>query len=81
LLLIELYADRCVRHSRDFQNALANGILQERRMIWAFISGMCYCTWGGFRKKGSTRETEEKLDGKYKEGHEREKPKCRPLGR
>jgi len=25
--------------------------------------------------KESTRETEEKLDGRYKEGHERKKPK------
>jgi hypothetical protein len=25
--------------------------------------------------KDSTRKTEEKLDGRYKEGHEREKPK------
>jgi hypothetical protein len=25
--------------------------------------------------KESTRKTEEKLDGKYKEGHERKKPK------
>jgi hypothetical protein len=31
--------------------------------------------------KDSTRKTEEKLDGKCKEGHERKKPKCRPLGR
>jgi hypothetical protein len=31
--------------------------------------------------KESTRETEEKLDGRYKEGHERKKPKGRPVGR
>jgi hypothetical protein len=31
--------------------------------------------------KESTRKTEEKLDGRYKEGHERKKPKCRPVGR
>jgi hypothetical protein len=27
------------------------------------------------RTKESTRKTEEKLDGRYKEGHERKKPK------
>jgi len=31
--------------------------------------------------KESTRKTEEKLDGGYKEGHERKKPKWRPVGR
>jgi len=31
--------------------------------------------------KDSTSKTEEKLDGRYKEGHERKKPKGRPLGR
>jgi len=31
--------------------------------------------------KESTRKTEEKLDGRYKEGHERKKPKRRPVGR
>jgi len=31
--------------------------------------------------KESTRKTEEKLDGNYKESHERNKPKCRPVGR
>ena len=31
--------------------------------------------------KKSTRKTEEKLDGKYKEGHERKKPKWRSVGR
>ena len=31
--------------------------------------------------KESTRKTEEKLDGRYKEGHERKKPKERPMGR
>jgi hypothetical protein len=29
----------------------------------------------------STRETEEKLDGRNKEGHEREEPARRPVGR
>jgi hypothetical protein len=29
----------------------------------------------GTETKESTRKTEEKLDGKYKEGHERKKPK------
>jgi hypothetical protein len=29
----------------------------------------------------STRETEEKLDGRNKENHEREKPARRPVGR
>jgi hypothetical protein len=33
------------------------------------------------KTKGSTRKTEEKLDGKNKEGHERKKPKLRPVGR
>jgi hypothetical protein len=28
----------------------------------------------------STRKTEEKLDGRNKEGHERKKPKGRPMG-
>jgi hypothetical protein len=32
-------------------------------------------------KKESTRKTEEKLDGRYKEGHELKKPKGRPVGR
>jgi len=32
-------------------------------------------------KPKSTRETEEKLYGRYKEGHERKKPKRRPVGR
>jgi len=31
--------------------------------------------------KESTRKTEEKLDGRYKKGHERKKPKGRPVGR
>jgi len=31
--------------------------------------------------KKSTRKTEEKLDGKYKDDHERKKPKRRPVGR
>jgi len=31
--------------------------------------------------KESTRKTEEKLDGRYKEGDERKKPKLRPVGR
>jgi hypothetical protein len=31
--------------------------------------------------KESTRKTEEKLDGRNKEGHERKKPKGRPMGR
>jgi hypothetical protein len=31
--------------------------------------------------KDSTRKTVEKLDGRYKEGHERKKPKGRPVGR
>jgi len=31
--------------------------------------------------KESNRKTEEKLDGMYKEGHERKKPKLRPVGR
>ena len=31
--------------------------------------------------KESTRKTEGKLDGMYKEGHERNKPKWRPMGR
>jgi hypothetical protein len=31
--------------------------------------------------KESTRKTEEKLDGSYKDGHERKKPKGRPVGR
>jgi hypothetical protein len=33
------------------------------------------------RAEGSTRETEEKLDGRNKEGHEREKPERRAVGR
>jgi len=31
--------------------------------------------------KENTRKTEEKLDGRYKEGYERKKPKWRPVGR
>jgi len=31
--------------------------------------------------KESTRKTEENLDGRYKEGHERKKPKWRPMRR
>jgi len=31
--------------------------------------------------KESKRKTEEKLDGRYKEGHELKKPKRRPVGR
>jgi len=31
--------------------------------------------------KESTRKTEEKLDGRNKEGHERKKPNWRPVGR
>jgi hypothetical protein len=31
--------------------------------------------------KDSTRKTEENLDGRYTEGHERKKPKSRPVGR
>jgi hypothetical protein len=33
------------------------------------------------RAEESTRETEENLDGRNKEGHEREKPARRPVGR
>jgi hypothetical protein len=33
------------------------------------------------KTKESTRKTEEKLDGRVKEGHERKKPKRRPVGR
>jgi hypothetical protein len=33
------------------------------------------------KQKSSTRKTEEKLDGMYKVGHERKKPKERPVGR
>jgi hypothetical protein len=33
------------------------------------------------RAEDSTRETEEKLDGRNKEGHEREEPVRRPVGR
>jgi hypothetical protein len=31
--------------------------------------------------KDSTRKTEKKLDGRYEEGHERKKPKLKPMGR
>jgi hypothetical protein len=31
--------------------------------------------------KESKKKTEEKLDGRYKEGHERKKPKWRPVRR
>jgi len=31
--------------------------------------------------KESNRKTEEKMDGRNKEGHERKKPKLRPVGR
>jgi hypothetical protein len=33
------------------------------------------------KTKESTRKPEGKLDEKYKEGHERKKPKSRPVGR
>jgi hypothetical protein len=33
------------------------------------------------RAEESTRETDEKLDGRNKEGHEREEPARRPVGR
>jgi len=33
------------------------------------------------KQKESTRKTEEKLDGRYKEDHERKKPKLRPVVR
>jgi hypothetical protein len=33
------------------------------------------------KTKGSTRKTEEELDGRNKEGHEQKKPKRRPVGR
>jgi hypothetical protein len=33
------------------------------------------------KTKDSTRKTEEKLDGRNKERHERKKPKGRPMGR
>jgi hypothetical protein len=33
------------------------------------------------KEEGSTRETEEKLDGRNKEGYEREEPARRPVGR
>jgi hypothetical protein len=51
------------------------------------------CSKGGRRKitqnsievdaetKESTRKTEGKLDGAYKEGHERKEPKLRPVGK
>jgi hypothetical protein len=32
------------------------------------------------KQKKSTRKTEEKLDGRYKEGYEQKKPKWRPVG-
>jgi hypothetical protein len=31
--------------------------------------------------KESTRKAEGKLNGRYKEGHERKKPKGKPMGR
>jgi len=31
--------------------------------------------------KEITRKAEEKLDGRYKKGHERKKPKRRPMGK
>jgi len=31
--------------------------------------------------KEGTKKTEEKLNGKYKEGHKRKKPEGRPVGR
>jgi hypothetical protein len=36
LLLIELYANKCVRYNRNFQTAFADGFFQERSMIWDF---------------------------------------------
>jgi len=33
------------------------------------------------KQKKSARKTDEKLDGRYKEGHERKKPKRRSVGR
>jgi hypothetical protein len=33
------------------------------------------------KTKEVTRKTEEKLDGRNKEGHEQKKPKGRPMGR
>jgi hypothetical protein len=35
----------------------------------------------GAKTKESTRKTEEKLDRRNKESHERKKPKRRPVGR
>ena len=32
------------------------------------------------KTKENTRKTEEKMDGRNKEGHARKEPKCRPVG-
>ena len=47
MLLIALYVDKCVRYSRKFQNALADGIFQERSMNWDVYFGyvLFYSIW------------------------------------
>ena len=50
---------------------------------WHTTYGFTSCIKGKVdaETKESTRKTEEKLDGRNKEGHERKKPKWRPVGR
>ena len=56
-----------------FNVCTSEGQCLYTRIIYTFL----YCT----ETKESTRKTEEKLDGRYKDGHERKKPKWRPVGR
>jgi hypothetical protein len=42
---------------------------------------LCNCIVVFLRAEESTRETEEKLDGRSKEGHEGEEPARRAVGR
>jgi hypothetical protein len=46
--------------------------------FWVFYNGISREI---SRAEESTRETEEKLDGRSKEGHEREEPARRAVGR
>ena len=44
LLLIELYTDKCVPISTNFQTVLSDGIFKNNVWSEPFISGICYCT-------------------------------------
>ena len=75
-----------IRQQIGLEETIIKDWTEPAHMVWP-------CSKNGRRKsaqncievdaktKESTKKTEEKLDGRNKEGHERKKPKWRPVGR